>query len=172
LRSRNRFCSFHLLPFSNSWLSSSEPFSGRAMTLRLNVRCRTDVYETESSRIHPSCSGHSISTSWLARRMALKKTTKNSNFRCCVLSARFIDIVDLGAPRLCETSILEPMPFDVSILQRTFNLNVMARPENGSEEDNQEFEFSMIDQDNFSPGQSSKIRILGCLLQSHSPGEP
>ncbi|KAJ5487853.1 hypothetical protein N7530_002153 [Penicillium desertorum] len=37
-----------------------------------------------------------------------------------------------------------------SVLQRTFNLNVMARPENGSEEDNQEFEFSMIDQDNFS----------------------
>ncbi|CAG8898323.1 unnamed protein product [Penicillium egyptiacum] len=37
-----------------------------------------------------------------------------------------------------------------SVLQRTFNLNVMARPENGSEEDIQEFEFSMIDQDNFS----------------------
>ncbi|KAJ6187005.1 hypothetical protein N7519_001913 [Penicillium mononematosum] len=37
-----------------------------------------------------------------------------------------------------------------SVLQRTFNLNVMARPENGSEEDNQEFEFSMIDQENFS----------------------
>lgn len=37
-----------------------------------------------------------------------------------------------------------------SVLQRTFNLNVMARPANGSEEDVQEFEFSMIDQDNFS----------------------
>ncbi|OQE82048.1 hypothetical protein PENNAL_c0038G11240 [Penicillium nalgiovense] len=37
-----------------------------------------------------------------------------------------------------------------SVLQRTFNLNVMARPENGSEEDNQEFEFSMVDQENFS----------------------
>ncbi|OQE45985.1 hypothetical protein PENCOP_c001G03495 [Penicillium coprophilum] len=37
-----------------------------------------------------------------------------------------------------------------SVLQRTFNLNVMARPTNGSEEDIQEFEFSMIDQDNFS----------------------
>ncbi|KAJ5774564.1 hypothetical protein N7457_009460 [Penicillium paradoxum] len=37
-----------------------------------------------------------------------------------------------------------------SVLQRTFNLNVMARPANGSEEDIQEFEFSMIDQDNFS----------------------
>ncbi|KAJ5208210.1 hypothetical protein N7449_002589 [Penicillium cf. viridicatum] len=37
-----------------------------------------------------------------------------------------------------------------SVLQRTFNLNIMARPANGSEEDVQEFEFSMIDQDNFS----------------------
>ncbi|CAG8196069.1 unnamed protein product [Penicillium salamii] len=37
-----------------------------------------------------------------------------------------------------------------SVLQRTFNLNVMARPTGGSEEDNQEFEFSMIDQADFS----------------------
>jgi hypothetical protein len=37
-----------------------------------------------------------------------------------------------------------------SVLQRTFNLNVMARPNGGSEEDNQEFEFSMIDQADFS----------------------
>lgn len=37
-----------------------------------------------------------------------------------------------------------------SVLQRTFNLNVMARPSGGSEEDNQEFEFSMIDQADFS----------------------
>lgn len=36
-----------------------------------------------------------------------------------------------------------------SVLQRTFNLNILARPRNGSEEDNEEFEFSMIDQDNF-----------------------
>jgi hypothetical protein len=36
-----------------------------------------------------------------------------------------------------------------SVLQRTFNLNVMARPSGGSEEDNQEFEFSMIDQADF-----------------------
>ncbi|KAJ5625948.1 hypothetical protein N7510_002257 [Penicillium lagena] len=33
-----------------------------------------------------------------------------------------------------------------SVLQRTFNLNIMARPANGSEEDVQELEFSMIDQ--------------------------
>lgn len=33
-----------------------------------------------------------------------------------------------------------------SVLQRTFNLNILARPRNGSEEDNMEFEFSMIDQ--------------------------
>ncbi|OGE58027.1 hypothetical protein PENARI_c001G03331 [Penicillium arizonense] len=37
-----------------------------------------------------------------------------------------------------------------SVLQRTFNLNVMARPANSTEEDIQEFEFSMVDQDNFS----------------------
>ncbi|CAI7633247.1 unnamed protein product [Penicillium bialowiezense] len=37
-----------------------------------------------------------------------------------------------------------------SVLQRTFNLNVMARPSGGSEDDNQEFEFSMIDQADFS----------------------
>jgi hypothetical protein len=36
-----------------------------------------------------------------------------------------------------------------SVLQHTFNLNIIARPRNGSEEDNQEFEFSMIDQENF-----------------------
>lgn len=33
-----------------------------------------------------------------------------------------------------------------SVLQRTFNLNILARPRNGSEEDNMEYEFSMIDQ--------------------------
>lgn len=33
-----------------------------------------------------------------------------------------------------------------SVLQRTFNLNIMARPANGTEEDVQELEFSMIDQ--------------------------
>lgn len=37
-----------------------------------------------------------------------------------------------------------------SVLQRTFNLNVLARPSNGTEEDNAEFEFSMIDQADFS----------------------
>ncbi|KAJ5172233.1 hypothetical protein N7492_004826 [Penicillium capsulatum] len=37
-----------------------------------------------------------------------------------------------------------------SVLQRTFNLNVLARPRNGTEEDNAEFEFSMIDQADFS----------------------
>ncbi|KAJ5585221.1 uncharacterized protein N7459_005021 [Penicillium hispanicum] len=37
-----------------------------------------------------------------------------------------------------------------SVLQRTFNLNVLARPRNGSEEDTLEFEFSMIDQADFS----------------------
>lgn len=37
-----------------------------------------------------------------------------------------------------------------SVLQRTFNLNILARPRNGSEEDNMEFEFSMIDQADYS----------------------
>lgn len=37
-----------------------------------------------------------------------------------------------------------------SVLQRTFNLNILARPRNGTEEDNAEFEFSMIDQADFS----------------------
>ncbi|KAJ5084382.1 hypothetical protein NUU61_008961 [Penicillium alfredii] len=37
-----------------------------------------------------------------------------------------------------------------SVLQRTFNLNIMARPATGSDADTQEFEFSMIDQANFS----------------------
>lgn len=37
-----------------------------------------------------------------------------------------------------------------SVLQRTFNLNILARPRNGSEEDNVEFEFSMIDQADYS----------------------
>ncbi|KAJ5083755.1 hypothetical protein N7456_013182 [Penicillium angulare] len=36
-----------------------------------------------------------------------------------------------------------------SVLQRTFNLNVLARPQNGSEEDQMELEFSMIDQADF-----------------------
>ena len=36
-----------------------------------------------------------------------------------------------------------------SVLQRTFNLNVLARPSGGSEEETQEFEFSMIDQADF-----------------------
>ncbi|KAJ5894340.1 hypothetical protein N7495_006031 [Penicillium taxi] len=36
-----------------------------------------------------------------------------------------------------------------SVLQRTFNLNIVARPRNGTEEDNMEFEFSMVDQENF-----------------------
>ncbi|KAJ5224102.1 hypothetical protein N7468_008644 [Penicillium chermesinum] len=36
-----------------------------------------------------------------------------------------------------------------SVLQRTFNLNILARPRNGSEDDNMEFEFSMIDQADF-----------------------
>lgn len=36
-----------------------------------------------------------------------------------------------------------------SVLQRTFNLNILARPRNGTEEDNVEFEFSMIDQADF-----------------------
>jgi hypothetical protein len=36
-----------------------------------------------------------------------------------------------------------------SVLQRTFNLNILARPRNGLEEDNEEFEFQMIDQANF-----------------------
>jgi hypothetical protein len=33
-----------------------------------------------------------------------------------------------------------------SVLQRTFNLNVLARPRGGTEEDQMELEFSMIDQ--------------------------
>lgn len=37
-----------------------------------------------------------------------------------------------------------------SVLQRTFNLNILARPRNGSEEDNMEIEFSMIDQADYS----------------------
>lgn len=37
-----------------------------------------------------------------------------------------------------------------SVLQRTFNLNILARPRNGSEEDNMEYEFSMIDQADYS----------------------
>ncbi|KAJ5678674.1 hypothetical protein N7462_006918 [Penicillium macrosclerotiorum] len=37
-----------------------------------------------------------------------------------------------------------------SVLQRTFNLNILARPSGGSEEDTMELEFSMIDQADFS----------------------
>ncbi|KAJ5992970.1 hypothetical protein N7451_008694 [Penicillium sp. IBT 35674x] len=37
-----------------------------------------------------------------------------------------------------------------SVLQRTFNLNFLARPRNGSEEDQMEIEFQMIDQADFS----------------------
>ncbi|KAJ5309192.1 hypothetical protein PENANT_c014G07105 [Penicillium antarcticum] len=37
-----------------------------------------------------------------------------------------------------------------SVLLHTFNLNVMARAANGTEEDIQEYEFSMVDQENFS----------------------
>lgn len=37
-----------------------------------------------------------------------------------------------------------------SVLQRTFNLNILARPRHGTEEDNMELEFSMIDQADFS----------------------
>ncbi|KAJ5085551.1 hypothetical protein N7532_010322 [Penicillium argentinense] len=36
-----------------------------------------------------------------------------------------------------------------SILQRTFNLNILARPQGGSEEDIVEFEFGMVDQVDF-----------------------
>ncbi|BDD60597.1 hypothetical protein MAP00_005714 [Monascus purpureus] len=37
-----------------------------------------------------------------------------------------------------------------SVLQRTFNLNVVARPTTGSRDETQEFEFSMIDQADYS----------------------
>ncbi|KAJ5157484.1 Histone chaperone [Penicillium canariense] len=37
-----------------------------------------------------------------------------------------------------------------SVLQRTFNLNILARPSGGTEDDTQEIEFSMIDQADFS----------------------
>lgn len=36
-----------------------------------------------------------------------------------------------------------------SVLQRTFNLNIVARPRDGTEADNMELEFSMIDQADF-----------------------
>lgn len=36
-----------------------------------------------------------------------------------------------------------------SVLQHTFNLNILARPSGGTEDDTQEFEFSMIDQADF-----------------------
>jgi hypothetical protein len=36
-----------------------------------------------------------------------------------------------------------------SVLQRTFNLNILARPSGGTDEDTQELEFSMIDQADF-----------------------
>ncbi|KAJ5582807.1 hypothetical protein N7535_001427 [Penicillium sp. DV-2018c] len=55
-----------------------------------------------------------------------------------------------------------------SVLQRTFNLNIAARPTNKSEEDVQEFEFSMIDQADFS-GIDSYIKRHG--LQDASLAE-
>lgn len=55
-----------------------------------------------------------------------------------------------------------------SVLQRTFNLNILARPRNGSEEDNMEFEFSMIDQADYS-GIDGYIRRHG--LQDASLAE-
>ncbi|KAJ5130103.1 uncharacterized protein N7515_006142 [Penicillium bovifimosum] len=55
-----------------------------------------------------------------------------------------------------------------SVLQRTFNLNIMARPANSSEGDVQEFEFSMVDQADFS-GIDSYIKRHG--LQDASLAE-
>ncbi|KAJ6155083.1 hypothetical protein N7470_005649 [Penicillium chermesinum] len=56
-----------------------------------------------------------------------------------------------------------------SVLQRTFNLNILARPRNGSEDDNMEFEFSMIDQADFD-GIDQYIKRHG-LQDSNPRGE-
>lgn len=104
----------------------------------------------------------------MSRHSEAAKKVCNGRQKCFCYGLHYTDMLTLllltGYLYLLSTGILfafkKPLlffSFDTvvsvsytSVLQRTFNLNVMARPSNGSEEDEQEFEFSMIDQADYS----------------------